>query len=99
MLSNAMFLTGIYPEEWESISVKGGVLSRTELQQMCYKALPQATCYFCTLSQLIGFSHLCEISMFFFLFFLLLVLCTSIKISHIWPKVCVSDRNISFVPS
>lgn len=66
-----MSFTGIYPEGWESISVKGGVLSSAELQQMCYKALPQATCYFCTPSELIGFSHLCEISMFSFFFFLI----------------------------
>lgn len=62
-------LLAFTPKGCESISVKGGVLSSTELQQMCYKALPQATCYFCTLSELIGFSHLCEISMFSFFFF------------------------------
>lgn len=96
-----MSFSGIYPEGWESIYVKGGVLS-TELQQMCYKALPQATCYFCILSELIGFSHLCEISMFFLFFFLITSVVHQYKdITDLATNLChfCETQNISFVPS
>lgn len=58
-----MSFTGIYPEGLESISMKGGFL---RLQWMFRKTLLQASGYFCTISELTGLSHQCQISMFSF---------------------------------